>query len=110
MPAPDPGFPHTPSGADDWFSSYPAATSLAGRVVPADELDEAAADALANAVAAFSEGRGRAARARARDAPTPAPRAALPDLRGRIASRLGAGGASNTAPAPIRTAGGWRNG
>jgi len=110
MPAADSGFPHTRSGADDWFSSYPDATPLAGRIVAAYELDEAAADALANAVAVFSDGRGRAAGAPARDATTPAPRPTLPGLRGRIASQLGAGGAPNTAPAPIRTAGGWRNG
>lgn len=83
MPAPDPAFPHTPSGADDWFYSSPDATPLAGRIVPADELDEAAADALANAVTACSEGRRRAARD---------------------------GGAPKPAPWPIRTAGGWRNG
>jgi hypothetical protein len=110
MPAADRRFPHPPSGADDWFSSHPDATPLARRVAPAGELDDATADALANAIAAFSERRDRAAGAPARDADTPAPRTTHPGLRGRIASRLRASRAPNAAPWPIRTVAGWRNG
>jgi hypothetical protein len=91
MPAADPGFP---SDADDWFSSYPDATPFAGPMVAAHELDEAAADALANAVAAFSEGRGRAAR----EAPTPARRPTLPDLRGHLASQPSVSGSRTPRP------------
>jgi hypothetical protein len=102
MAATNPRFPRAASGADDWFH-YPDVTSLAGRVAPAAELDEAAADALADAVAAFS-GRRRAAALAVASAPAEAP---LPDP---IASRSAGGAEPGRAPAPIRTAGGWRNG
>jgi hypothetical protein len=91
MPAAEPGFP---SDADDWFSAFPDATSLAGRVVRADVLDQATADAPANAVAAFSEGRRRAAR----EAPTPARRPTLPDLRGHLASQPSVSGSRTPRP------------
>ncbi len=38
---------------------FPGVAPLAGRVVHGDELDEAGSDILANAIAAFSNGRGR---------------------------------------------------
>jgi hypothetical protein len=103
MPAPDPRFPQAASGADDWFR-YPDVTPLAGRLAPGDELDEAAADALANAIAAIAARRGRAAVAAA-SAPPTTPR--LPD---RVASTRRGGGERTAAPSPLRTAGGWRNG
>ena len=45
-------------GAFELFP-FPGVAPLAGRVGHGDELDEAGSDALANAVAAFSDGRGR---------------------------------------------------
>jgi hypothetical protein len=105
MPATNFRFPQARSGADDWFH-YPDVTPLAGRVAPAAELDEAAADLLANAIAAFS-GRRRAAAARLAAAPAPAPEPPLPD---RVPGRLGGGAEPSRAPSPIRTPGGWRNG
>jgi hypothetical protein len=69
---------------------YPDVASLAGRVAPDRPLDEAAADALADAIAAFTDPRGRAA-ARARTS-REAPKRRYPGT------------------APIRTVAGWRAG
>jgi hypothetical protein len=86
------------AGASDPFGDLDV-EPLAGRVAPAGEIDEAAAAALANAIAAFSAG-DRAATTRARVAGA---RAARPGVRRGSA-------APTAAPLPIKTAGGWRNG
>jgi hypothetical protein len=102
MPPTDPRFRQARSAADERFHSRDV-TPPAGGLAPAADLDEAAADAIANAIAAFSSRR-RAAAAAVAAAPAPAAKAS------RIARRLRRAGKPSRALLPIRTAGGWRNG
>jgi hypothetical protein len=108
MPAADPDRLRAALDARELFP-FPDVTPLAGRAAPAEELDAAAAAALADAIAAFSGSR-RAAGAPARVAATRSLRSDVSRLLARVASELRGSASPNTAPSTLRRAGGWRNG